>query len=982
MNDYIKSLKVNEINSVETFNHSVILSKIKTGNYFSVFHCNVRSINKNFEKFLMLIHESNYCYDVIVFSETWKVPDINFFNIDGYTVVYSGGQINQNDGTMVYIKDVHKKSLNINIGNIGELRIIQIEIIVADGKKLLLDALYRPYETCPQDFVNNLRSYLEIQTLKNSTYQYLVGDINIDIMSNKTISSDYLNLLAEMGYVSSINSYTRVKNGSKTCIDHIFVKGSDNDNHYSFILQNDITDHFPIVDLLEIEDTNASIPEKTLIKKLDKEKLIKLVRSSDKWHDFYQELNIDRMAEIFTSILRYSIDQSTSESFLKHKFKKRNPWITQALIKSTQEKQNLYKSMLNDPNNLEKKVKFKRYKDKLNKLIYEAKQLYFRNKLNTTENNSKRLWSVVNTFSGKKTKENNIKELNCNGRQIQNKQQIANYFNDFYSNLGKKLADKITKSPPTTIKTKSITNSIFFYETDPQEVEFYINELKCNKSPGFDLITSEILKLLIQEVKFPLSYLINKILNDGYFPKSFKIGLIKPLHKKGSKDTVENYRPITLTSSLSKVVEKIIKKRIVCYFEKYNIISKKQFGFKKGVSTEDAIIYLTSNIYKNLDKNKKVIAIFLDLAKAFDTVDHNIMVEVFEGLGFRGPALNLIKSYLNDRIQYVQIDKYISNPRPVTYGVPQGTVLGPILFAAYMNGLLEIQSAGNISSFADDTVVCYSADTWNETKLILEKDLLNILNWFNKMSLTVNFDKTKYVTFCCNRSTMPNFNLISISQNNSEIIIEEATSVKYLGIEIDKFLKWNLHITNLVKKLRLFLYKIKKLRNILNISQLKQIYFALIYSMIQYGITAWGNAYDAHLKQLETIQKQVIKIMYKHKTTYPTECLYSESSLLDIKQIYVFKVLFLQHKVKHELDNISHDHCTRYKKSSQTKSLKASKRLSQRSFCFVGSRMYPRVPDNVKNIIYIKLFKSELMKWIISIPRLTIRKYINPMYQY
>lgn len=977
MNSYVLDFDIENVSAREVDDPSTIsLSQPGNKKHFSIFHLNIRSINKNFDESLLLLDQLKIDFDIIIFGETWRISDINFFNIDDYQVIYNEGDINQNDGVVVYVRRCHR-DFKFEIKKIGDIKIINV-ILNTNGQRVLVTALYRPHATNPELFNENLRQFLTNQKEQGINYCFFVGDTNIDIRSNKDFSQTYLNVMAEFGFRSIINAYTRIQRGSATCIDHIFVKDLGKGKYESFVIKSDITDHFPIVATLNLEsgpDTNNVKSDKIL--KLNEKKLINTLQNTD-FTLFYETNNIDFKAETLISNIQNAVRFSTKEIIFKHKCKKRKPWITQGLTRASQIKQDLFKKHRLDPENIIKNHEYKTYKNKLNKLISLTKLNYFKSKLNETKNDSKTLWNVVNEFTGTLNKtEKKVEEIKIDDKVITDKKEIANCFNKYFTEVGKNLANNIKRPIRSSIKKDYQEHSMYFFETDSTEVSNTIQELKLHKAPGLDSIAVNVLKITSHIISKPISHLINKIFETGYFPKHLKSAVIKPLFKKGNPLDMCNYRPISLISNLSKIVEKIIKKRVVAFLEKFNLLSKNQFGFKKGVSTEDAIVYLTNNIYNNLDKNNVAIGVFLDLAKAFDTVDHVILIDVLEALGFRGVALNIFKSYLQERQQFVQIENVLSEARQVQYGVPQGTVLGPILFSIYINGLLQMQSIGNISSFADDTVIVYIGTSWQEIKQKLQTDLPKIKSWFDEMSLTINFEKTKYVPFSCNKSRNPNFQGIELEQNDQTILVEGVTSIKYLGIYVDRFMKWDIHIKSLVNKLRFILYKFRQLRKILDTPQLKTLYYSLIESHLQYGIAGWGGVYKNNLKSLETLQKRFLKIMYKKERTYPSDLLYTESQVLDIRQIYCLKILILQFKKKTELDIINHGHNTRFKKDKEIYTKRASKKIGQRSCSFLSPLIYRHISLEAKNSTTLAEFKKKVKVWLTKTPRSIINKVIE-----
>lgn len=977
MNRYLRDFEAHEKKCI-LINHSKDLVKSLEGarRFFNIFHCNVRSINKNFNETLCLINEfahEDLCFDIIVFSETWQLGDSTLFNIPGYTLIYNNGNYNQNDGVIIFVRDVYSSELTFNVDSLGEIKYLNVYL---KKNRIQISAIYRPHGISIAEFNNDLLSFLENKNEKDYIH-FIVGDINIDINQNSEQTQEYLNNLSNNGYMSLINNYTRIQGNSKSCIDHIFVKNPRDlelKNIKSFRYETDITDHFPIIACMPFQKGFRLQPEKPDKFKIDYRKL-NIAVSNENWEEVYVEQNTSYAFECFITKLKGHIKDSTSEySANNNRNKKRQLWITGGLLKSVQTKQKLYNQHRRYPQNEIYEREYKTYKNKLKKLIEETKRKFFVDKINENGKDSKLLWDTVNQYTSRKIQNKMpIAYIEHNNKGIKDKKEIADCFNEYFSELGETMAKNITK-PTIYIQPQKINDrTIFLNPTNEFEVSNVIENLKLRKAPGIDGINVETLKAMKKHILKPLVFLLNKMFITGTFPQCLKIGIVKPLYKKGDTHNITNYRPITLISNIAKIAEKIMKHRIIKYLEKFELISKRQFGFKENVSTDDAIFHLTSNIYKKIDENKKVMCVFLDLAKAFDTVDHKTLIERLEELGFRGLALNLFKTYLSNRQQIVDIDNTRSDGRQIKYGVPQGSVLGPVLFSIYINGLLELGNVGgDISSFADDTVILFEGETWEDVRETVERELILIKSWFDKMSLTINYDKTNYIAFSCDKKNIPTYNKIRLHSTTEDIFIKEVNHTKYLGVEIDRHLKWENHIMATVKKLRYILYTFRHLKKILTIVQLKCVYHALVSSHIQYGIISWGGTYYSHLKPLETIQKRFLKTIWEKSNIYSSDQLYKDSKIFDIRQLYVFKLLISLHKNKNTLESISHEHNTRYRRQMKTKTLKVSKTHGQRSGWFLAPHIYRQLPDDIKESKSIHIFKKRLKNWINNKSRIEI----------
>lgn len=267
--------------------------------------------------------------------------------------------------------------------------------------------------------------------------------------------------------------------------------------------------------------------------------------------------------------------------------------------------------------------------------------------------------------------------------------------------------------------------------------------MKSDSAPGWDNIPTSLLKSGEKIIVPVISHLANLCFEQGVFPSAFKLALITPVHKGGDKTDPSNYRPISVLLSISKILEKLINRRLVNYLTKLNILSTSQFGFRQGLSTEDAVMALTSVVIDKVDNRNKCLAVFLDLKKAFDTVSIPILLSRFENIGISGSALQLLTQYANERKQRVKIGEYTSQEETISFGVPQGSVLGPTMFLLYINSLCNMKlDKGHIFSYANDTAIVFEGKTWDDVRKSTENGLMSVKNWLDSNLLTLSLVKT------------------------------------------------------------------------------------------------------------------------------------------------------------------------------------------------------------------------------------------------
>ena len=406
-----------------------------------------------------------------------------------------------------------------------------------------------------------------------------------------------------------------------------------------------------------------------------------------------------------------------------------------------------------------------------------------------TENfrNSKKIWTGINTLLNRHRKKQNTIYLEDNGF-ISDPGKVANKFNDFFLNIADKLSAKIVdKNSSHQDYLKNPNKSKFcLKETTPDEVIKIVNKLDSKKSSDYYNISPEIILISNQVVADSLTLIFNRCIREGCFPSALKLAKVIPIHKGDSVLTVSNYRPISLLPIFSKIIERLIYNQFIDYIEQNKILSELQFGFQRNKSTEHAISAIFTNITNALAKKHSSYCIFLDFAKAFDTVNHNILLDKLKFYGVHGKTLDLFDSYLSGRTQVVEVNGHMSDKGVIKHGVPQGSILGPLLFLLYINDISQSSDILKFFLFADDTTVYYSADPKDgNTEQILNDELEKVSCWLAANKLSLNVKKSNFLHFHYGRSEKKK---LEIKINNT--LVEETDSTKYLGTFIDNKLTW------------------------------------------------------------------------------------------------------------------------------------------------------------------------------------------------
>ena len=442
--------------------------------------------------------------------------------------------------------------------------------------------------------------------------------------------------------------------------------------------------------------------------------------------------------------------------------------------------------------------------------------------------------------------------------------------------------------------------SFFLAPTTQDEIGDIITSLNSNKSIGPNSIPFKILKLLKNEISSALSDIYNISFSTGVFPSILKVAKVIPIHKKESKLDCCNYRPISLLPNIEKILEKLMYNRLYKFFNDNQLIYQLQFGFRQNYSTSHALINLTEDIRDNLDKGNIGCGIFVDLQKAFDTVDHEILLSKLSYYGVRGITNLWFKSYLSDRRQYVSINGYTSNYSFVKHGVPQGSVLGPLLFLIYINDLNNAIKFCKVHHFADDTNLLHFNKSVNKLNKLVILDMKNLATWLNANKISLNVQKTELVLFKNKRKKLENPIKIKLSGK----WLYPTDNVRYLGIKIDENLNWKQHIEHILTKLNRANALLFKIRNFVKPKTLRTIYFAIFESHLNHANLVWGQNVNA-MQRISTLQKKAIRIISHQQRNCHSSPFFKENDIIKFhEKIKIDNVIFVNKSLNNMLPSI------------------------------------------------------------------------------
>ena len=876
---------------------------------FSVLNFNIRSIRKKHHLLADMLSTVDRHIDIISISETWLTENDNIldYKLDGYHCpVFSNRQGRHGGGVMIYIHNtITNYKLNKTLSYSDNYNHCLVIDFVKNNKKHSYINCYRSPTDTTDTFIDRLDDIL--CKVKNNIC-IIAGDFNYNLLNisihNKT--EEYYNTLTAHSFKPLITKPTRIADNSKTLIDHIWSNNlSEESSSKSYIYITDISDHLPCISVFNTIHDNYNGYKHIRFREYseeNKEMFRQRICNGEEILTFHctnsNTTLQQKYKDFFDHITRIYNDSFPIKKRKLHTKTLRKPWITHSIQKLIAKRNKLF-SRKSDNDQIKKR--YKTLKKDIETKLRESRKTYYRQRLNKEGDSLKSKWDTIREIINRK--KNSNYELPIRNKDL----------GQHYSTLAKKLAQKIPKlakqdipsSSSTTLQvdTDIIKDKFAFNEITTRNIYETIIKLDINKGPGIDDLNVKCIKYIADIISPHLNILFNSSLEQNLYPDLFKTAKCVPIFKGADLDPQlpVSYRPISILNSLNKVFERILHDQIYKHLEIHKLLPSFQYGYRKGHNTSQAILDFTRCIEDNLKHKQTSIAVFMDLSKAFDTVDKNTLFEKLQNLGFNNSSRQLLLNYMTNRDFCFKEDT--ETRYKLEYGVPQGSILGPLLFIIYTYDMKYICPSDKTIVYADDTTVIISGRNLREATDKCNGILQRFLNYFNLNKLSINPSKTKYLTFHPQTNRPGQHNMSHCSVNMDNKILERVNSIKFLGVIINNKLTWDEHKQYLHRKISKTIGIIYKCKNIMTENELINIYKTFIQSNLLYAIEVWGHCIVSQSDMLIKLQNKVLRILFDCKRSQDA-WRYSKGRILSVAELY--EQVITRICIKHHRNQLPH----------------------------------------------------------------------------
>ena len=535
------------------------------------------------------------------------------------------------------------------------------------------------------------------------------------------------------------------------------------------------------------------------------------------------------------------------------------PWITVDLREQMYKRDHLRRVAIRSksPSNYQN---YRVQRNKTRTCLRNAKKDYYDTIIRESANTPKSLWANIKQLLPKSTSIPTVSVM-VGDEEVSDPLGIANAFNTFFTTVGSDLATQFANQADPPVIPSSGYESFKFKFITASEVMTLLSGLSISKAHGTDNIMARSLKVAANELSFPLATIYNFSLLTGTIPSEWKQAVVTPVFKEGDRQNTSNYRPISVLPLCMKMFERLIHDQLYAHVTKHNILNPFQSGVRSGHSTTTALLDVSDYLYDQRQHGNITGAIFLDLKKAFDTVDTNILLHKLSAIGIQKTELFWFRDYFTNRTQHVRFNEAASSVLPINFGVPQGSVLGPLLFTLYINDLPSVVKHSKVVLYADDTAFFVSGKCIENTQMQLNDDLETVSKWLNVNRLTLNANKTKTMLFGTQQHLSKREGGLKLNINGESL--EQVSCFKYLGLWFDPSLNWKKHVDCISKKISQRIGVQSRIRPFISTTTANTLFKTMIAPIIDYGDIMWSKGPQSNLKRIQKLQNKACRVILR-----------------------------------------------------------------------------------------------------------------------
>lgn len=936
-------------------------------------HLNVQSLNNKIDLLHLTLNDLGKKVKVLCFTEHWLSNEqMSCVNIEGYSMIDSFCRDSGEHGGCVIFVDIGELRNAKSLNRISKLSVKKnIECSAVKFYDYCILNVYRPPSGNFSVFLEVLSDIL-FKASETNSHILLCGDLNVDALKETKDKKMLFDVFSAFSLVSLINEPTRIANSQlKTTASSIDFVVANNDLVRAVVFEPGYSDH--LGQLINFgqkrceDNSELLVPFRDLSDFNVEEFKSRLSFLSEK---NFEDSNINDSFSFFIDNFNRCFSSTFPLKYKNYSAKSKKIRFSNELLLQRDELEKLgwLRKHTSD------KILHSRY-NKLKKIVQrnikQEKITHNSIIINTAKNKTKAAWSLINTLQNKPKKQNCILEIRTSDRVITDNIEIANEFGEYLSNIiknkllkdyfGNKLSNSCTHG-------RNIPESMYFFSTTPHEIRQIIDAIPNKKSTGPDSIPIALVKECKDLLSPILSILINRSVEEGFFPNELKKAEVVPIFKKGERNKIENYRPIALLSVFSKIFERVLYERTAHFLDLHNAISLSQHGFRKGYSTESASAEMTQHIFECMDRNECVVVLLFDLTRAFDSVDVDFVCVKLDKLGVRGNINNVYRSFLTDRPFCVKIGDGYSKDYLMELGTPQGSILGPLIFTIFINDLIDFVKSARLFVYCDDTTAVISdPDPGNLSRKALAC-FNEVSQWCKANNLMLNHNKTQVVEFY-NKHKMSNNFVFNFEGH----LLSTSDTASFLGLVIDKHMGWSDHIDGICKRLNKSAFLINQLKKSLAVSELKKIYYSSVYNVIGYNIILWGKA--CGIDRVFVIQKRIIRLLFSIPYRHSCRDAFRDQNILTVAGIFIMKSLMFIYKNRYKLQLVGDHHLHDTRGRTNLLMAKHKHEFFKKSPFYMGSKLFNMLPEDLKKCHTLQNFKSNLKKLLFADTFYTVEEF-------